>query len=138
MTTIAGARDRLPGHDEDDVLALIEETGGLTWAWNIGLGEAREVRILTKCVNYFAAHGKPLNWDWPQVKDEILRGWSKPFIPGTRLQIILNCSSTHIINLIEGREMKVMPGTSWNTGPAGSPLIQTASFWEFLQRRAML
>jgi hypothetical protein len=159
MTTVAGARDRLPGHDEDDVLALIEETGGLTWAWNIGrvngetphaagLGIAREIRILTKCVEHFAKTGKGLDWTFERVLKEVLRGYKKPFITGTRLQIILNCSSTHIMNLLNSElrtpnaahrtpnsELRLVPGTSWTTGPAGSPLIVTESFIEFLKAR---
>jgi hypothetical protein len=151
MTTVAGARDRLPGHDEDDVLALIEETGGLTWAWSIGLSYTREIRILTKCVEHFAKTGKGLDWTFERVLKEVLRGYKKPFITGTRLQIILNCSSTHIMNLLNSElrtsdakhwtpnsELRIVPGTSWTTGPQGSPLIVTATFVEFLKARAMV
>jgi hypothetical protein len=143
MTTVAGARDRLPGHNEDDVLALIEETGGLTWAWNIGLipsrgSAAREIRILTKCIEHFVSTGKGLDWTFEQVLRRVLRGFNKPFITGTRLQIIMNCSSTHVINLIVDGALRVVPGTSWNEGPAGSPLVVTESFVRFLEARKIL
>jgi hypothetical protein len=135
MTTIAGARDRLPGHDEDDVLALIEETGDLSWAWNIGLGDAREIRLLTKCVEHFAATGAELDWEFDRVLKAILHGYKKPFIGGTHLQILFNCSSTHVINLIEADVLAVLPGTSWNTGPKGTPLVALESFVGMLKTR---
>jgi hypothetical protein len=139
MTTIAGVRDRIAGLDEDDVLAQIEETGGLAWAWNIAsdLSGAREVRVLTRCVEHFSTTGKPLKWSFERVLDEIFAGFDKAFLQGTRVKLMLNCSSTHVINLILAKALKTVPGTSWNTGPAGSPVITRESFVQFLNDRRL-
>lgn len=138
---IAGARSALPGHDEDDVLALIED-GSLEWAWNIALvvgeGIRKEPRILKVCVeNYLSTAGsRPLNWSEARAFREFLRG-DKPFVYGTELRLLWNCSSTHIIALIEAKELKVQPGTTWDRGPGNSPLITRASVEGFLKRRRM-
>lgn len=137
MTTVSGVRDRIAGLDEDDVVALIEETGELTHAWNIGLGGSSERRILTRCVEHFARTGRPLILSQAQVLKEIFAGYDKPFLTGTRVRLILNCGSTHIINIVEAGDLSTVPGTSWNTGPNGSPLITRESFIAFLNGRKL-
>lgn len=134
MTTLAGARDRLPGHN---VLALIEETGQLSWAWNIGLGRAREIRVLTACIDHFARTGRELRWEWRRVVQEVFRGCDKPFLTGTHARYVLNCSPRLITKLVEAEALKTLPGTAWGTGSCGSPLISCESFLEFLRGRSM-
>jgi len=139
MITIEGARERLPGHDEDDILALIEE-GAIEFAWNIGLGERREVRMLKRAVEFCAATGgaRRLNWSDARVAAEVLKGSDKPWIEGVRLKLLLNCSSTQVISLVEAKALAVMPGTSWDRGPGNSPQISTESFKRFLVTRRIL
>lgn len=137
MLDIRGVRSRLAGHDEDDILALIEQDGLLPWAWNIGLGNAREIRILSNCVNHYAATGKRIKVSWREVLAEIFIGISKPFITGKEARLILNCSSTQISNFLTTTppELKPLAGTNWTTGPRGSALISCESFADFLLRR---
>jgi hypothetical protein len=135
MLDIKGVRSRLPGHDEDDVLALIEEDGLLPWAWNIGLGSAREIRVLASCVDHFAATGKRVKRPWREVLTEILFGCDKPFLSGKEIKLILCCSPTTVSNLLRAGELKPLAGTSWTTGPKGSALVSCESFTDFLLRR---
>ena len=135
MTTLAGARDRL---GEQDVVAMIEESGDLPWAWNIGLGRSREFRVLSVCVDYFARTGRPLKWDWRRVVEEIFRGCDKPFLTGTHARHILNCSTANVMNLVQAGLLKPLPGTGWHTGRAGSPLISCESFVAFLEARCIV
>jgi hypothetical protein len=135
MLDIKGVRSKLPGHDEDDVLALIEEEGLLPWAWNIGLGSAREIRVLASCVEHYAATGKRLKLQWRDVLEEIFFGCNKPFLTGKEIKLILCCSPTTISNLLKAKELNSLPGTNWTTGPKGSALIGCESFTDFLLRR---
>ena len=135
MTTLAGARARLPGHD---VMALIEETGQLPWAWNIGLGRAREIRVLTATLDHFARTGRGLRWEWRRVVEEIFRGCDKPFLTGRRVGYILNCSRAFMMKLVEADALQPLPGTGWQRGWAGSPLISCDSFVEFLRARSVV
>jgi hypothetical protein len=153
LTTISGARDRLAGHDEDDVMALIEQDKSLPWAWDISLSHAlrqrvtrdfgnfppaAEVRILTQCVVHYQRTLKPLAWPWREVLADVLRGYKKPFITGKIISLVLNCSSSHVINLVRAKILKVVPNTDWGTGPKGSPLIVTKSFEDFLAERLIV
>jgi hypothetical protein len=132
MTSLTGARAWLGGRD---VMAMIEESGELSWAWNIGMGRARSVRLLTAGVEHFARTGRPLDWDWRRVLEEIFRGCHKPFLTGTEAQRILNCSSTLVMNLVRAGALNLLPGTQWQAGRAGSPLIGCESFVGFLEQR---
>jgi len=62
----------------------------------------------------------------------------KPFIKGTRLQNILACSKQLVIDLIEADELTVLPGTKWNRGRNGTPLIQKDSVVRFLKARRLI
>lgn len=135
MTTLAGARDRLSGYD---IMALVEETGQLPWAWNIGLGRAREIRVLAACVDHFARTGRGLRWEWRRVVEEIFRGCDKPFLTGRQARYILKCSPPYVMRLIENESLKLLPGTGWQRGWAGSPLISCESFVEFLRARSLV
>lgn len=135
MLDIKGVRSRLPGHDEDDVLALIEEDGLLPWAWNIGLGEAREIRVLASCVDHYAATGKRAKLQWRDVLAEIFSGINKPYLTGKEARITVCCGSNMISRLLNATEIKPMAGTNWTPGPKGSALISCESFAAFLLRR---
>jgi hypothetical protein len=143
LLDIRGVRSRLSGHDEDDVLALIEQDGLLPWAWNIGIEHpprfkhAMEIRVLSSCVDHYAATGKRVKAQWREVLAEIFVGITKPFITGKEARLILNCSSTQISNFLTTTppELKPLAGTNWTTGPKGSAIISCESFAEFLSRR---
>jgi hypothetical protein len=142
MLDIKGVRSELPGHDEDDVLALIEQTGSLPWAWNIaprvGPGIAREIRVLKSCVKTYAETGKRLKLQWRDALDEIFFGCNKPFLTGKEVKLVLNCSPSTVSNLLKATEIKPLPGTNWTTGPKGSALISCESFTDFLLRRFII
>lgn len=137
LSTIADARAKLPGHDEDDILALIEE-GIILHAWNIALKKtaAREIRILPACIDHYKSTGgaRPFPIGGPDPLAPIL-ATDKPFILGARLKLILNCGATHIINLVDAKLLRVLPGTKYQRGPNGSPVIEMKSLLSFMQAR---
>jgi hypothetical protein len=70
--------------------------------------------------------------------------WSRPFaglltdqpaITGVDVQHSLNCSSTHIMHLIECEALKLLPGTTYGKGRGRSPLIARESIADFLRAR---
>ena len=133
----------LVDYDEDEVLVLIFEHFALGPAWNVASRNAtrRELRVLMKCVRFF----KEVGGNRPQPKiaraellDLILPGHNKPFFTGIELQAILNCKGSHVINLIEERSLAVMPGTTWQRGRGGSPVVSRASTVAFLKTRQEL
>ena len=134
LLDIGGVRAELPGHDEDDVLALIED-GYIGVAFDIGLQARREIRVWRKAVEFFKTTGgsRRMPVEWPVVIREILCGYDKPVIPGTRVKLLLNCSSTHVINLVEDRQLLLQPGTSWDVGRGNTPQITLTSFKDALK-----
>jgi len=146
LATIEQARQHLPGHDEDDILALIEE-GAIPWCWNIALNPrnmARELRILPDCINHYqaTAGARDFTKTFPNlatlehVLAHLLHGDDKPFLRSTTIRFLLNCGGQHIINLIDAGILIEMPGTSYKRGPTGAAAIRRASFLRFLQTRA--
>jgi hypothetical protein len=146
---ISAARVELPGHDEDDILALIDD-GLLLHAWNIATvanseKKRREIRIFPACVDYYKrtqkkgfplSAGQALTQLFGRPLDVIKPG-EKPFVTSKRLSLLLNCGTTHIIGLIETKQLSVLPGTSWGTGPNGAALITLASIHQFFKTRAL-
>jgi hypothetical protein len=137
LATIETARHELPGHDEDDIVALIEE-GFIAFAWNIALSTsgARETRIWPACIDHYKRTLGRLPFDAPEsvVISDLVRAVAgdKPFVLGSKLRLALNCSSTHIINLIGSKQLILMPGVAFRRGPGGSPLITVPSLQQFL------
>jgi hypothetical protein len=140
LSTVHDARAQLPGHDEDDILALIEE-GQIPWAWNIALksqNAAREIRIWPDCIAHYRNTGgqRPYRSAEPELNRILLDG--KPFVNGSRLKLIFNCGATHIINLVDSKQLRVMPGTKYHRGPNGSPAIEAQSLLNFLNSRLLI
>lgn len=137
LLTVGGCREQLPGHDEDDVLACcLERT--LDWSFDIGRGGRRDVRVLPSALKFFKLCGgtRHRGLPWAEALEEIFRGVEdKPWIEGERARLILNCSSTHLLNLVEDGELETMPGTKWRRGPGGSPQVKREAFADFLKRR---
>jgi len=137
LSTVETARAQLPGHDEDDILAMIED-GQLEYAWNIGLGASRTIRIYPACIDHYLRTGgtRPFRGT---CSDHIRRSLGgKPFTTGTRLALLLNCGGTHVINLVEADALCLQPGTAWSPGPHGSPLITMQSIEQFFAQRRIL
>jgi hypothetical protein len=137
MMSIPSARDIL--HLDVDSLADLIADRSIAWAWNIGLGKRRaEIRILTKCLRGYQATSSSCNLS-DKGEDEIigyiLAREKKPWIEGVSLKFLLACENSHIVELVSAGELAVMPGTSWQPGPGGSPRIECASVVEFLKRR---
>lgn len=134
LLDIGGVRSRLPDNDEDDVLALIEEDMVLPWAWNIGLGSLREIRVLASSVDYYAKTGKRIKVQWREVLAEIFTGITKPYVKGKEARLILNCGSDTVTRLLNAGELKPWAGTTWSRGRNGSALISCESFVAFLAK----
>ena len=145
LATVHHARSLLPGHDEDDILALIED-GSLLYAWDIRGGDvsspaSREIRILPACIEHYRLTGghRPFPKSDHQVEADLLFNLgSKTFTTSRRLALVLNCSSTHVINLIEARQLAVLPNTTWGTGPNGAALVTIESVKTFFSSRRIL
>jgi hypothetical protein len=130
-----GALDR----NEDEVVELI---GAWLVAWNIASPDAqrRELRILTRSVSmavkFLDTDTRPPRWDWQEILGLVLPAHDKPWFTGIEIQRMLNCGSTHVVeNLIEKKALRMMPGTTYSTGPGGSPVVQRESFVSFLSAR---
>lgn len=138
LATIETARQSIPGHDEDDIVALIEE-GFLPCAWNIALDPrvmARELRILPACIEHYAATNG--SHPFPDVRSSLsnlLKLPDQPFIRANLVRLVLNCSSTHLINLIDAKLLKQVAGTQYRRGPNGDAILDTASLIKFLDSR---
>lgn len=119
---------------EDECLALIDS--GELEAFNIGIGDRREVRFVVKTVeHYFRTLGsRPLELTFDEITALVLPH-AKPILTGKELQRSFNCCSTHIINLVCAKLLRTQPGTDWRQGPNGSPVITRASVVEFLKQR---
>ncbi len=148
LATVETARLQLPGHDEDDILALVDE-GYLPWSWNIALDPksmSRELRIFPDCVlHYKTTVGKqpfPITGLDQLVRQHLLRGHDKPFLPSTLVKLILNCGATHVTNLIDAKQFSCLPlggggraPALYRRGPNGAALITRQSFVKFLETR---
>lgn len=131
------------GLNEDEALSLAR----IEWGFDISSGEAKrmELRIPASVVEHFEQLGRPRQSPaaWEDIKTEITRGAVKSFefrvssfefIEGTTAQLILNCSSTHLNSFIP-YQLKLVPGTNYQSGPNGTPKITVESFLEFLRKR---
>ncbi|HBJ87118.1 MAG TPA: hypothetical protein DDZ88_25315 [Verrucomicrobiales bacterium] len=140
LASVATARHHLRGYNEDAILDLIE-SGELLYAWNIGLGPTRLVRIWPACLEYYQKNPASA-WKFPQTEDQVLsemlrRVGDKPFIRSYALRLIFNCSATHITNLLHAGALRVLPNTTWGRGPSGSALITITSVKQFLVERRL-
>lgn len=142
LADVSTARRDLVGHDEDDILALIEE-GFLLFAWNIAIGTTRDIRILPDCIDHYRrtlGHRQYPRTDAQVIDAMLARGCAagdKPFMRSTTLRMLLNCSSTHIINLIQDNSLSVVPHTTWGQGPSGAALVTVDSIRSFLIHRRL-
>lgn len=134
---------------EDEVISLIDQ-GLLSHAWNIGLGARREIRLLRRCIDAYAAwcanprtgrRGLP---DTGSIANDAVihlsllpPGHDKPFLTNGQIQRALNCVSDHVLNLIAAKELAQLPDTKFGRGPAGSALVTLASFQQFLKSRRL-
>lgn len=139
LMDIAGARAALQ-KDQDEILDLIEDRT-IAWAWDIGTGIARaEIRIFAKCIRGCqTTNGKCglAGEDENKIIGQILARENNPWIYGKRLRHLLNCSSELIIDLIEGGDLSILPGTAWHRGRKGTPCVTRPSVITFLQARRM-
>jgi hypothetical protein len=136
MEAAKGALDR----DEDELVALIG-----TWliGWDIatpGSGR-REWRILTRSVSlgasFLGRNERPPLWVWGDVLGLIFLPLitHRPCMTGVEVQHSLNCSSTHVMRLIESEALKLLPGTAYGKGRGRSPFVTCESFAQFLRAR---
>lgn len=142
LLTVGGVREQLPGFDEDDVLAAVLDHT-MSPAFDLGMGGRRDLRVSPSAVEFYRKTGgsRRRRISDAEMFTEVLRGCSphgplgQTWIAGERVRMILNCSSTHLINLIDDGELEQMPGTNYRRGPNGSAQIPLASFKGLLKRR---
>ncbi len=162
MVDVAAVRAAL-GVNEDEVLDLIED-GQLAWAWDISTeaAEKAEVRILARCVREYQmfgdkdrlAGGNPRDITFEEVVQIVFPGHqTRPWVWGRELARAFNCSSDHVLNLIRGGSLCLLPGhvvpkavprstpnhqpatIGWRRGPGGSPCVALESVLRFLKER---
>jgi hypothetical protein len=136
MEAAKGALDR----DEDGVIALIG-----TWliGWDIATPKSgrREWRILTRSVSVatriLESKQRPPQWIWNEILGLVLLRLltDQPAIAGVEIQHSLNCSSTHVMRLIDCEALKLLPETIYGKGRGRSPLVTRDSFADFLRAR---
>src|SRR5579871_3875847 len=136
MEAAKGALDR----DEDEIVALI---GKWLVGWDIatpGSGR-REWRILTRSISlgarFLGADHRPPQWNWNDVLGLVFLPLITPrlCVTGVEVQHSLNCSSTHVMRLIDCGDLKLLPGTTYGKGRGHSPLVTRESFADFLRAR---
>jgi hypothetical protein len=144
LVTINGAREReaFRNYDEDDILWLIENAYLVAFDISLRAGKdssARELRIFPDSLDYYAktngnpkAKKNPFAATWDRL---ILSNDTKPFLLSTRAQVILNCGSTHVTNLIDAGHLKQLAGTEYKVGRNGAACISRDSFLAFLKSR---
>jgi hypothetical protein len=129
--------------DEDDIAGLVGDGRLVGWDIAAPRAERRELRLWAPSIERFAERnfGRPalgeITFQWAEIVQTLLRPSNQSWVVGTEVQFALNCSSTHVIGLIEHRPpvLKLMPGTSYQTGRNGSPKIARDSFVNFLTNR---
>lgn len=130
-----------------EVMALIEE-GRLRFAWNIGGRRVRNrtVRILTQSLREFQS-GQPTpnttaEEDFQQAVRQIFPAVSRASglatVRATTIAKRFSVSSSHVLHLIDQRELRALRGTVRRPGPTGSPAVEFASVVEFLRKRRLL
>ena len=137
LLTTGAVRAELTMLDEDDVLAAVLDHT-LSPAFDLGLEARRDLRITRSALDFYrqTLGSRRRRISDREMFEELLKGHDgKPWIAGERVRFILNCSSTHLINLIDGGDLGQMPGTSYRRGPNGSAQIPLASFKDFMKRR---
>jgi sugar phosphate isomerase/epimerase len=127
---------------EDAVLEAIDD-GRLLYAFDIARPNAnrRLVRVLASSVVDFVEGRKPPNnseaQEWQKVLRQIFPVTS-PTIVAKEIAIAWNVSSTHIINLIEQKLLRLdANGSPWHGGRGGSPRVEYASATDFLKTRRL-
>lgn len=139
LAGIESVKLMLVDYDEDELIALAFDELKLGPVWNIAKrkARARELRFLTSAIRRFKLNGgrRPQKISEAEILREILPQTGKPFFSGKEIQKSLNCSSTHLMNLISERSLRTQPGRKWHSGTGGSPLITRVSFEQFLTAR---
>ena len=132
---------RLDRH-EYEVITMIEE-GELLWAFDVRAPKAShaELRVLTQSVqDYLAGRcslaDKDEDADWQRVARLIFP--DQPSIVTGELTRSLSCGRQHAINLVYGRQFRLVPGSAIRPGPGGSPRLETASVAGWLRKRRVL
>lgn len=147
LLTTGGVRAELTLLDEDDVLAAVLDHT-LAPAFDLGLGGRRDLRVLPSALDFYrqTLGSRRRRISERELLEELLRGQkpadqrpgnSEGWLAGEAVRLILNCGSTHLINLIDDGELAQMPGTSYRRGPNGSAQIPVASLKDFLKRRLL-
>ncbi len=130
-----GAARALLGVDEDDVLHAVED-GYLLFAWDLSLSgpngrRAKDLRILPAALDSYKA-GQVCQLEFPQVVTMVLPH-HRPLLTAREIRLVLNLSSTHVINLI--RYKLLMACSLPHRGPYGSPKVTASSFVNLLRTR---
>ena len=132
---------RLDRH-EHEVMTMIQE-GHLLWVFDVRAPKASRVdlRVLNQSVQDYLAGRCPFiekdeDADWQRVARLIFP--DKPSIVTGELTRSLNCGRQHAINLVYGRQFRLVPGSAIRPGPGGSPRVETASVATWLRKRRVL
>jgi hypothetical protein len=132
MWTVSGLRSVLGCH-ENYVVDLVE-TGRLLWAFDLGSTlRTREIRVLPQCVDDFQAE-RECDLEWEQVA-KLVTPHDKPLVTSLEIQRSCNVTSTHVSTLIGQKQLKQV--RKGRTGPGNSAILTSASFLEFLRKRAL-
>jgi hypothetical protein len=97
-----------------------------------------ELRVLTKSIEFFrSTNGRKYHeLEWPKIF-RLICPHNKPLVRGTEISRTLICDGQHVLNLLMGGALVLMPGSKYSRGPGGSPCITRASYEQFLKARLM-
>ena len=119
------------------------ESGEISWAWNIGMGNTRqEIRILGHCVVELQTGpingiGSTRNLKLPEVINLILPK-TRQTLRGRELQRLLLCNPDTIRKLHQAGDLEKVAETIAKVGPDSSPRFTRAGLIRFLEKRRLV
>ena len=125
-------------------LMRLVESGGLPWAWDLGLGSVRfELRILSACVveramgSPIPAIGATKNLELPEVVNLIVSP-GRQSLSGLELQRLFQVSPDWVNDSSLARQITQIRENRPPTGPGSSPHFTRESVAKLIERRRVL
>jgi len=120
--------------DRDEALQLVE-SGRIEFAFDIGIGETREIRVLSLSIFDFIS-GKQRQ-EWGQIA-KFIHPPERAILTPAQIQTVWSCKDEHVRNLLRAGLLSVQAGSQMRRGPNGAAKIIRTSALEFLKQRRLL
>lgn len=123
---------------QEEVIEMIED-GRIGWAWNVGRGRCREVRILAESINVYLAGDQAANSqpEFNQVLDLIFPE-QRAELRAVEIAQAFSIGTDQVFGLHRDGCFILIKGSPWCSGPDGSPRFQFSSVVDFLKNRRIV